>query len=56
MKLNFGVGFEASVEVVVVDQRDNRPRNYEINLLLQNVSMFEVDMRHVRIELQPRLT
>jgi len=27
MKLDFGVDFEAPVEVVV-DQRDNRPRNF----------------------------
>jgi hypothetical protein len=55
MKLEFSVGFEASVGVVV-DQRGNRPRNFEINLLLQNVSMFEVNVRHIRIESQPRIT
>jgi len=55
MKLDFGVGFEASVEEFV-DQRDNQPRNFEINLLRQIVSMFEVNVRHIRIEIQPRIT
>jgi hypothetical protein len=38
MKLDFSVGFEASVEEVV-GQRDNRPRNFEINLLLSTVNL-----------------
>jgi len=55
MKLDFGIDFEASVEVVV-GQRDNRLRNFEINLLFKKVSMVEVDVRHTRIEIQPRIT
>jgi hypothetical protein len=55
MKLDFSVGFEAPVEEVV-DHRDNRPRSFEINLLLQNVSMFEVNVRQIRIEIQSRIT
>jgi hypothetical protein len=55
MKLDFGVGFEATIEEVV-DHRDNRPRSFEINLLLQNVSMFEVKVRQIRIEIQSRIT
>jgi len=54
MKLDFGAGFEASVGEVV-DQRDNWPRNFEVNLLLQNLSMFEIDVGHIKIEIQPRI-
>jgi len=53
MKIDFGVGLEASVEVV--DQRDNWLRNFEINRSLQNVSMFEVNVRYIRMEIQPRI-
>jgi type II secretory pathway component PulF len=55
MKLDFGVGLETSVEVVV-DQCNNRLQNFEINLLFQNVSMFGVDVGHIRIEIESRIT